>query len=266
MTAYLQPAFFEQPARPALNGHCAYRIEGDRVHLSVGEIANQRAQGDVSGTLSVELWALKRPYDGQSFEGVALAGTQIGEVLGQHYLSQCHYDLCFQSPPPGTWYVTLMLREWNGQAFETCDHVAFPLPHVVNWTPTLVVGQPAPEVAAPARVESTLKAKAPVTKAAPKTAEPVAKAAPKAAEPTTKAPQGKLAVPAQATKADVEAQAGIVSLNRASASEIGAIKGMSDKLARAIVAARPFRKLDDVLEVKGMGAKLLDKIRKHIAL
>jgi len=51
-----------------------------------------------------------------------------------------------------------------------------------------------------------------------------------------------------------------VSLNTASAEELAAIKGLSKKLATAIVAARPFKSVEALLEVKGMGPKLLQKL------
>jgi DNA uptake protein ComE-like DNA-binding protein len=53
-----------------------------------------------------------------------------------------------------------------------------------------------------------------------------------------------------------------VSRNSASPKEIAAIKGISKKVAENIVAARPFRSVDELLRVKGMGAKLLQKVRR----
>ena len=57
-----------------------------------------------------------------------------------------------------------------------------------------------------------------------------------------------------------------LSLNEASRAEIAAIKGVSKKLAEAIVAARPFASTADLLAVKGMGPKLLEKIRTLVRL
>ena len=44
------------------------------------------------------------------------------------------------------------------------------------------------------------------------------------------------------------------------------MKGISKQLAAAIVAARPYAKLDDVISVKGMGQKLLEKLRSALTL
>jgi competence ComEA-like helix-hairpin-helix protein len=57
-----------------------------------------------------------------------------------------------------------------------------------------------------------------------------------------------------------------VSLNTASRKEIAAVKGISNKVAENIVAARPFASLDELLKVKGVGAKLLEKVRQFIRL
>jgi len=43
--------------------------------------------------------------------------------------------------------------------------------------------------------------------------------------------------------------------------ELAAVKGVSQALAAAIVAARPYAGLDDLVKAKGMGEKLLAKLR-----
>jgi competence protein ComEA len=61
----------------------------------------------------------------------------------------------------------------------------------------------------------------------------------------------------------------VVDLNRASAAELQRLPGVGEKRAQAIVAARakqPFRKVDDVLAVKGIGPAWLSKQRAHLAV
>lgn len=146
MYAYSSSADTIPAAGLAITGNCGYEVAGGRVTIKVDEIHNHRDHGNLSGTLALELWGLKQPYSGGDFQGVALAGTRIGEVSGQHFLSGCVYDLVFQDPPPGTWYLTLMLREWNGTGYITRDHVTFPLPYVVNSKLTLVRNDAAGQV------------------------------------------------------------------------------------------------------------------------
>jgi len=267
-----------------LVGNCGYRIQDNRIVIDIDEIASRRDLGDLSGTLSIELWALKQPYQGGDFSGIALAGTRIGELLGQHYLAGCHYDLLFQEPPAGTWYLTLMLREWTDAGYVTRDHVDFDLPYEVGDKPTVVRSetdnvinvsfaanekaaakpvseQPATVKAEPVRTEPA-KPQAPAAKRVATTTRKAAAEAPKAKPSKPQVP----ATPAAAANKDKTATAVSVSLNKATRKEIAAIKGISKKLAEDIVSARPFKSLDDLLKVKGMGPKLLRKVRDLIHL
>lgn len=225
-----------------LSGLNGYSIHGDRVILSASEISSHRHADNISGSLSLELWALDRPYFGGDFDGVALAGVQIGRVQGQHLLVNNHHDLPFTAPGTGTWTLTLMLREWEGQGFVTRDQVQFAQPYVVERKAAAAVQAQADNV-----ITVNFAAAEP-------RAEVVAQAA---AVPEPKA----------AAKASAAAPADRrLSLNEASRAEIAAIKGVSKKLAEAIVAARPLASTADLLAVKGMGPKLLEKIRTLVRL
>ena len=52
-----------------------------------------------------------------------------------------------------------------------------------------------------------------------------------------------------------------VAVNTASEAELTAIKGIDKRVAQAIIAKRPFATLDDLLRVKGIGNKRLDRLR-----
>lgn len=89
-------------------------------------------------------------------------------------------------------------------------------------------------------------------------AEPVAPVA-KPVEAEKKAAKKASAKPA-AAKSEA------VSVNSASAAELAAVKGLSKAVAEAIVAARPYASLDELVRAKGMGAKLLEKVRKLLKI
>ncbi|WP_374267159.1 ComEA family DNA-binding protein [Zoogloea sp.] len=77
------------------------------------------------------------------------------------------------------------------------------------------------------------------------------------------------AAPAEAPKATSKGTAKAatgVSINTASATELAAVKGLSKTVAAAIVAARPFAHLDELLKVKGIGAKLLGRLKSRLTL
>lgn len=240
----------QQFQQPQIRGNAGYRIENERVMLTVDSIFNPRCTDNVSGTLSLELWALKEAYAGGAFEGVALRGATIGQLAGQSESTLREFNLTFTPPPAGVWHYVLMLREWTATGFVTRDFVNFSQP--------VTIAGPAPVmVEAPVVANEETVAKVEVVPAKPATAavmaEPVKSvkaAAPNAAK-KAKAPQVK------ETK---------VSVNSASADELGAVKGMPEKVAKGIVKARPFADLDDLVKVSGMGVKLLAKLRNYLRL
>jgi competence protein ComEA len=75
-------------------------------------------------------------------------------------------------------------------------------------------------------------------------------------------------VPAQAAKKPL-GPADRIDLNRAGVTELMRLPGIGEKRAQAIIAARakqPFRKLEDVLAVKGIGPAWLAKVRSNVVV
>src|ERR1035438_6132548 len=104
-----------------MRGTVGYRLDGNRVHLSVEHIENPRDAANCSGTLALELWALAAPYAGGSFQGRHLAGVAIGALSGQNESTSTSFELPFSSPPAGEWHFVLMLREWTAAGYVTRD-------------------------------------------------------------------------------------------------------------------------------------------------
>jgi competence ComEA-like helix-hairpin-helix protein len=224
-----------------LFGDYGYAIQGSRIAITVGEIANRREPGNLSGTLALELWALEKPYVGGQFAGFTLAATTIGELRGGHLLAGCHYDLMFREPPAGQWHLALMLREWEGAGYVTRDWVNFNLPYCVADKPVVTRSEADNVINV-----VFFKNKNP----APQTA---------GVEPAAAPDSPALAKPAaNQTKG--------VSVNTASYEDLAAVKGVTKKLAENIIASRPYNSLEDLLKVKGMGEKLLNKVRGALKL
>jgi|SRR5579862_5999898 len=61
-----------------------------------------------------------------------------------------------------------------------------------------------------------------------------------------------------------------VNINTASAAELGSLKGIGDAKAKEILEYRekngPFRSVDDLRQVHGIGNKLLESLRPHITV
>jgi competence ComEA-like helix-hairpin-helix protein len=66
------------------------------------------------------------------------------------------------------------------------------------------------------------------------------------------------------------ALAGVVNVNTASAEELQLLPGVGEARARAIVETRKarggFKSVDELVEVKGIGASLLEQIRPYLVL
>jgi predicted flap endonuclease-1-like 5' DNA nuclease len=227
---------------PRINGRVAYRIDGRRVIVDVEAIENSRDPTNVSGTLSLELWALSAPYSGGHFSGAPLAGTVLGTLAGQHAWHPEPLDLAFTPPPEGTWHFTLMLREWAGSGYVTRDYSRFAQP--------VFYKAPPPEDDAPPREPATI-----------------------AAEPATMATSFSAPAPDTTTpsvtrrkKAAKRATPTALSLNTATAAEFATISGLPKAVAARLVAERPFASLDDLKRVKGVGPRLLEKLKSVLQI
>lgn len=287
-------AVFDRPqsfTQPRLDGVVGYRFEGQSVRLTVARIENPRDAGNLSGSLALELWALDAPYGGGAFLGSLVGGVQLGALAGQSEWREIAVDADAAPLPAGRWQLVLMLREWTPAGFVTRDYCNFAVPHVVDIiaappaatpVPTSVAEAPAvatPAVGTPAVATPAAPAPAAPTPAAPTPApaKPKTKAtAPQAPAKAAVAPAGKAAAAAKAVAATAPAKAkvsekatraeALPSVNTASADELAAIKGLSKTVAKAIVAGRPYASLDELTRAKGMGEKLLAKLRQQLSL
>lgn len=57
-----------------------------------------------------------------------------------------------------------------------------------------------------------------------------------------------------------------ININTASPAELALLDGIGNKTAELIIAARPYQKVEDLLKVRGIGEKTLEKIRDKIAV
>jgi DNA uptake protein ComE-like DNA-binding protein len=139
-----------------------------------------------------------------------------------------------------------MLREWGPTGYVTRDYCNLSLE-------------------APAKTKA--KPKAAAKKAAAKEEAPKAKAKakvePKPVAKESKAPAKESKAAAKVAKAPVVKG---VAVNTANETALLAVKGLSAALVKAIIAGRPYASLDDLGKVKGIGPKLLAKLRDELVL
>ena len=264
VAVYPRPQRFLQPR---MRGTVGYRIEGDRVHLSVEHIENPRDAANRSGTLALELWALAAPYAGGAFQGTHLAGVVIGTSFGQTESASTSFELPFSSPPAGEWHFVLMLREWTAAGYVTRDFTNFINPVMYGLAPAAMPPKTVPLVPAKA---APLKPTVPEKAESARLLQDVAvTSASKMASAPAKTLTWKEEHRAPIAPVAVKVAAGVshsVSVNTASEVDLTAVEGLSAKLARAIIRKRPFTSLNDLRRVKGISASLLTKIHSRLRL
>ncbi|QQS55513.1 MAG: hypothetical protein IPM89_06915 [Candidatus Competibacteraceae bacterium] len=124
---YPRPECF---ALPRILGKVEYQLTEDQIELTVAEIQNPRDPANMSGTLSLELWALAAPYAGGAFDGIPLAGVVIGSLPGQGQHLNLQTTAHRAPTPPGCWHLVLMLREWTLAGYVTRDYTNFDIPYI----------------------------------------------------------------------------------------------------------------------------------------
>jgi competence protein ComEA len=79
-----------------------------------------------------------------------------------------------------------------------------------------------------------------------------------------------LAAEAQPSKPNAAAERGRVNLNTASAAELESLPGIGPALAQRIVEYRqkngPFKRIEDLLSVQGVGPKMLEKLHTKLTI
>lgn len=238
--------------QPLLEGEVSCSLADGVAELSIDAIGNPRAADNLSGTLSLEVWALDAPYGGGSWIGTPVATVILGTLAGGEQWSACRYSVPAALPADGA-ALTVMLREWTPAGYVTRDYR-----NIVSAAP---LAAPAAVAIVPAeKAKPAASKKVPVAEVAKET---VAEAD-KSAKSAKVAKPGKAAKAAKKAAAKSEARA--VSVNTASEAELAAVKGLPPSVARAIVATRPFASLEEVCKAKGMGPKMLAKLRDQLVL
>jgi DNA uptake protein ComE-like DNA-binding protein len=229
----------ESFVQPKLSGNVTCALADGMATLTVDAIENPRAEDNLSGTLALEVWALDAPYAGGSWQGIPVASMILGVLGGGNALTDCNFVVP-AAAPEGPGVLALMLREWGSAGYVTRDYCNLSLE-----TPAKTKAKPKAAAKKAAVKEEAPKAKATKLKA---------KAEPKPVAKESKAAKAS----AKAVKAPV---AKGIAVNAASEADLLAIKGLTATVAKAIVAGRPYASIDGLGKVKGVGPKLLAKLR-----
>lgn len=214
---------------PHLEGAAGYRLCDDKtVGIQVDRVVNARTCENLSGTLSLQLWALPAPYRGGELSGTLLASHELAPLSGQHLLTPGELHCALNPSRADESHVVLVLCEWTSAGYLPRDYCNFVDPY--RAPESSPAAAPEPEVVAapePARVRAVV--------AAPE----AAREQPEKARP---------------------------SLNTASAEELALAAGISAKLASLVIKARPFKSFEQLRSVRGIGDKTVQSMRKTFVL
>ncbi|MBV9946059.1 MAG: helix-hairpin-helix domain-containing protein [Myxococcales bacterium] len=214
---------------PRFAGAVGYAIDGSSVNLRAERVENPRASDNLSGSLCLELRALDGGTAEPGEAGLVLASAPIGRLSGRSS-EGVDAPAAFTPPPPGTWRMALVLREWTSDGFVSRDLRVFAAPYESDAPALTDAPAPAPALT---HAPALTPAEPPLTHAEP---------------PLT---------PTEPPR---------VSIQTASVDALAAVKGLTRKLALEIVKARPFRSLDELVRVKGIGEKTARKLRGLLAV
>jgi hypothetical protein len=99
-----------------------FAVSGDTAFLTVDRVNTTTNPPQITGELYLELWAFRVPYSGlgqagYQQNGYRLASYAMGRIAPQHYLLGVYSGpIAYQAPPPGTYYLTSMIVEYDAGA------------------------------------------------------------------------------------------------------------------------------------------------------
>ena len=273
---YAEPQIF---TAPHFEGTVGYRVEGSEVVLAADAIANPRLEGNVSGSLSLELWAF--PTSGASTEGVRLAASDVASVFGQFQLGAVETRVPFNQPPAGRYQLALLLCEWtlahefvarDRRDFDAVYEVSAPAPAVPEVSPVSPNDKVLPPTPAADRLRLVPDAESAAKAAAETAAKAATETAAKAAAETAAKAAAETAAKAAAetaAKAAAETAAKAAAETAAKAAAETAAKAAAETAAKAAPSAVAPRlpsiqtsSVDELAKVKGLTLKLAQEIVK----
>ena len=87
--------------------------------IEVGKISHREAR--TTGTLKIAQWATVAPYHGGNLTGFEIGSFTKDGLLPGYTYTALKSTVKFTPPPDGTYFVSLVLGEWQNGAYRTVD-------------------------------------------------------------------------------------------------------------------------------------------------
>ena len=111
----------------SLEGTWSYNINQfvNTLQIAGDKIINAEA-GGTSGTLKIIVYLTQFKYSGEpSITGYALGELMFNPLEGGFFYENINNVLIYQDPPPGMYFVTLVLTEYEDNSYYMTDYVNF---------------------------------------------------------------------------------------------------------------------------------------------
>ncbi len=254
--------------QPRIEGRVDWLLMDGAIELKIESINNPREEHNLSGSLSLEVWALDTPYAGGAFSGFQLSACELGALNGGDNWHDNLFTLNMEAPPTGEWSLVLMLREWTPSGYVTRDYRELTQLSQQPTAPVAIAAeQPlAAEPVAPAEPEKVTETTAAKVETAPQKKPGNTPKAKRSGESVSKKAATKSSKAKTKARAESKESNTPVSINKADIEALAAVKGLSPRLAKAIIAERPFADLDQLKDVRGLGPKSVAKLKKFLSL
>jgi hypothetical protein len=105
-------------------GNGGYSYKDDRLTLTCDKIVNEAASGR-TGTLQVQLWATDEPYRGGGINGHLLGSIRRDGLESGKIYQDLDEQTELKRPPAGSYHMSLLLLEYDGEEYLIKDHIAF---------------------------------------------------------------------------------------------------------------------------------------------
>ena len=102
--------------------------EGGTVDIAVGKISHTRTGH--TGELNVAVWATLRPYNGGNIQGYKLGEVKKDPLQPGFAYTDLKNTAKYKAPPPGSYYVSIVLSEFNNGAYMIQAHLGSASPSV----------------------------------------------------------------------------------------------------------------------------------------
>ena len=120
---YANPVVLGPQALFSLAGpwHWQSSLEGGTVDIAVAKISHTRTAS--TGTLKLALWATSSPYTGGAIQGYKLGEVSKAALKPGYTYADVKNTAKYTAPPHGTYYVSLLLSEFDGAEYRIEAHL-----------------------------------------------------------------------------------------------------------------------------------------------